>query len=77
MTSRSKPTAHLLTMKDLAERWGCSLQTITRRRNQGALPRPLFNADLASGFKWSLATIEAFERGEDVPMWWPRSSVTG
>lgn len=52
-----------LSAKDLADRWQLSDATVLAYWRQGKIPAPL-NPTAQRRFRWSLAVIEAFERGE-------------
>lgn len=52
-----------LSAADLADRWQLSSATVLSYWRQGRIPEPL-NPTAQRRFRWSLATIEAFERGD-------------
>lgn len=53
----------VLTTAELAERWKTSAESVLTSWRAGSIPAPL-NAHQARAFRWALAAVEAFERGD-------------
>lgn len=59
----------LLSVADMAARYGCSPRAINERHNAGKLPRPV--DPTARSKQWHPDVVRAFELGQ-VPAWSPR-----
>lgn len=66
-------SSDLLCTTCLADRWGCTRETVARRKGAGQMPAP-FNAQQSRGWLWHRSVIEAHERGASTtpPSTWPR-----
>lgn len=63
-SSECRHSVELMCVTCLAERWGCSRNTIGVRWRTGQMPAP-FNPDQSSGYRWHRSIIEAHELGAD------------
>ena len=59
----SRPVEAVLTLSELAERWRIHKSTVVSYWKRGLIPAPVNSTDSRS-YRWALAAIEAFERGE-------------
>ena len=53
----------VLSTEELADRWGQHKSTVISHWKRGLIPEPI-NPWQTRSYRWALAAIEAFERGE-------------